>query len=339
MPASRTSPQNFHNSLLASQQMADSNAERGKDRKLRLTGSAFAVLLLAPFPGAADELCPPATGVRLTLCESLIDLTSDRLQARIDSRLNITAPTEDSASPVWLDGRQAPALAVSLDAPALTTTYFGADYRLGSDVLIGAMVQRDDRTLKLLIGGEVTAADAYLAGPYAAYRLSPNLVLGARAAFGEISDGAIPISEAQTFTTNRLLTEARLSGNWAFGQWQLMPAASISYVGDTTVASIAGLSEATAQTTRFTAGPQLRRLIDAGDAGILEPFAFFKTSLDLESVKVMPEVARNTIGGGVVLNRPEGYSIQATADYSETVGAELPDPSIAGQVSVSVPLR
>jgi hypothetical protein len=58
--------------------MADSNAERGKDRKLRLAGSAFAVLLLAPFPGAADELCPPATGVRLTLCESLIDPTSDR---------------------------------------------------------------------------------------------------------------------------------------------------------------------------------------------------------------------------------------------------------------------
>jgi hypothetical protein len=53
----------------------------------------------------------------------------------------------------------------------------------------------------------------------------------------------------------------------------------------------------------------------------------------------MPEVARNTIGGGVVLNRPEGYSIQATADYSETVGTELPDPAIAGQVSVSVPLR
>ena len=43
----------------------------------------------------------------------------------------------------------------------------------------------------------------------------------------------------------------------------------------------------------------------------------------------MPEVARNTIGVGGVLNLPEGYSIQATADYSETVGAELPDPSIA----------
>jgi hypothetical protein len=305
---------------------------------MRLAGPAFAVLLLAPFPGAADELCSPVAGVRLTPCESLIDPASDRLQARIDGRLNITAPTEDSASPVWLDGRQAPSQSVSLDAPPLTTTYFGTDYRLGSDVLIGALVQRDDRTLDL-IGGEVTAPDAYLAGPYAAYRLSSNLVLGARAAWGETSDWATPLSEAQILSTSRLLTEARLSGNWALGQWQLMPAASITYVGDTKVDPNSGLPDATAQSTRLTAGPQLRRQIDAGDAGILEPFAFFKTSLDLESVKVMPGVARNTIGGGVVLNQPEGYSIQATADYSETVGAELPDQSLAGQVSVSVPLR
>ena len=104
--------------------MADSKRRTGARRKLRLAGPAFAVLLLAPFPGAADELCPPATGVPFTLCESLIDPVSDRLRARIDSRLNITAPTEDSASPVWMDGRQAPSLAVSLDAPALTTTHF-----------------------------------------------------------------------------------------------------------------------------------------------------------------------------------------------------------------------
>ena len=119
---------------------------------MRLAGPAFAVLLLAPFPGATAELCPPATGVRLTPCESLVDPTSDRLQARIDGRLNITAPTEDIASPVWMDSREAPSQSVSLDAPELTTTYFGADYRLGSDVLIGAMVQRDDRTLDLLFG-------------------------------------------------------------------------------------------------------------------------------------------------------------------------------------------
>jgi Autotransporter beta-domain len=304
---------------------------------LRLTGPALAALLLAPFPGAAAELCPPASSVRIALCESLIDPTSDRLQARIESRLNIAAPTEDSASPVWMDTRQVASQPVSLDA-VLTTTYFGADYRVGSDVLIGAMVQRADRSTNPLIDSEETAPDAYLAGPYAAYRLSPNLVLGARAAWGETSDVTTSNNDQQSLTKNRLLTEARLSGNWAVGKWQLMPAASITYVDDTAIASISGLSDAVAQ-TRLTAGPQIRRQFDAGDAGSLEPFAFFKTSLDLDSIQVAPSAARNTIGGGVALNQPDGYSIQATANFSETVGAELPDAEVAGKVSLSVPLQ
>jgi hypothetical protein len=108
-------------------------------------------------------------------------------------------------------------------------------------------------------------------------------------------------------TKSRLLTEARVSGNWAVGKWQLMPAAAITYVDD--------------------------------NAGSLEPFAFFKTSLDLDSVMVLRDAARNTIGGGVALNQPDGYSIQATANFSETLGAALPDPTLAGKVSVSMPLQ
>jgi hypothetical protein len=315
----------------------DRTAKEGKISALRLAGPVFAAFLLAPVSAWAVELCPPQASI--AFCESLIDPTSDRLQARIDSRLNLTAPTEDSSSPVWMDSRQVTSQPVSVEAPAQTTTYFGADYRLGSDLLIGAMVQRDDRSATLPIGGEVTAPDAYLAGPYAAYRLSPNLVLGARAAWGELSDSTIPLTEEQNLTKTRLLTEARLNGNWAVGKWQVMPAASIIYTDDASVASIAGLSEATAQSTRFTAGPQLSRQFDAGDAGIVEPFAFAKTSVDLDSIKAMPGAARNTIGGGVALNQLDGYSIQATADYSETVGNELPDPALTGRVAVSMPLN
>jgi hypothetical protein len=304
---------------------------------LRLTEPALAALLLAPFPGAAAELCAPASSVRIALCESLIDPTSDRLQARIEGRLNVTAPTEDSTSPVWMDTRQVASQPVSLDG-ALTTTYFGADYRVGSDVLIGAMVQRADRSTNPLIDSEEIVPDAYLAGPYAAYRLSPNLVLGARAAWGETSDVTTSDNDQQSLAKNRLLTEARLSGNWAVGKWQLMPAASITYVDDTAIASISGLSDAATQ-TRLTAGPQIRRQFDAGDAGSLEPFAFFKTRLDLDSIVVLPNAARNTIGGGVALNQPDGYSIQATANFSESVGAELPDAEVAGKVSLSMPLQ
>ena len=135
------------------------------------------------------------------------------------------------ARPCGRESRQTPFQTID-GAPALTTTYFGADYRLGSDLLLGAMVQRDDRIVTLPIGVELTATDAYVAGPYAAYRLSSNLVLGARASWGKASDGWTLASEEADFTTDRLLTEARLSGSWGLGEWQLMPAAAVTHVDD-----------------------------------------------------------------------------------------------------------
>jgi hypothetical protein len=91
--------------------------------------------------------------------------------------------------------------------------------------------------------------------------------------------------------------------------------------------------------TRFTAGPEVRRSIDMGFGSSLEPFAFFKTSFDLDDVKIGPGAARNTVGGGLVVNDADGYVIQAIGNYSETVGAAILDPSLAGKVMVSVPLN
>ena len=306
---------------------------------MRRAGAAFIALWITPCSGAAAELCPTLSSADLTPCESLIDPTSDLLQNRINSRLNITRATPDDGQSVWADSRQTPFQAIE-GVPAVTTTYFGADYRLGSDVLLGAMVEKDDRIVTLPIGGDLTATDVYLAGPYAAYRLSSNLVLGARAAWGEISDGATSLAnEEANFITNRLLTEARLSGSWDLGGWQLMPAAALTHVDETALAATPSPAGTSTTATRFTAGPEVRRAIDMGFGSSLEPFAFFKTSFDLDDVKIAPGAARSTIGGGIVMNDALGYIIQATGDYSETVGFALPDPSLAGKVMVSVPLN
>jgi hypothetical protein len=40
-----------------------------------------------------------------------------------------------------------------------------------------------------------------------------------------------------------------------------------------------------------------------------------------------------------VVNDADGYVIRAIGDYSETVGAEIPDETLAGKVLVSVPLN
>src|SRR6476646_1069683 len=74
---------------------------------MRHAGAAFAALLIAPFPGAADELCPALSSTTPTPCESLVDPASDLLQNRINSRLNIVGATPDGES-VWAESRQAP---------------------------------------------------------------------------------------------------------------------------------------------------------------------------------------------------------------------------------------
>ena len=118
-----------------------------------------------------------------------------------------------------------------------------------------------------------------------------------------------------------------------------MPAAAVTHVDEIAIAAIPGLVGTSVAVTRFTAGPEVRRAINMGFGSSLEPFAFFNTSFDLDDIKIGPAAARNTIGGGVVMNDADGYVIQAIGNYSETVGAAIPDPSLAGKVMVSVPLN
>jgi len=130
-----------------------------------------------------------------------------------------------------------------------------------------------------------------------------------------------------------------LSGSWDLGGWQLMPAAALTHVDETAIAAIPSLAGTSTTATSFTAGPEVRRTIDMGFGSSLEPFAFFKTSFDLDDVKIAPGPPRSTVGGGIVMNDANGYVIQATGDYSETVGAAIPDKSLAGKVMLSVPLN
>ncbi len=200
------------------------------------------------------------------------------------------------------------------------------------------MVQMDDAKQSLLATRDGVGGEAFMAGPYVAYQLAPNLTLGGRAAWGEAYDSASAGTDIASFATNRMLTEAELTGNWAWGGWQLKQSGAVTYVDETASATLPGIAGTSVEVARVSAGPEVKRHIDAGFGNSLEPFAFFKTSIDLDSFGVSPGVARNTVGGGVTLSKQNDYNISATADYSESTG-ETPDKAVAGKVSVSVPLR
>jgi hypothetical protein len=241
---------------------------------------------------------------------------------------------------IWAEGRSETIRAASPADRRSTnvTTYMGADYRLSSQLLFGAMVQIDDARQSVVSTRSGANGGAYLAGPYLAYELSPNVTVGTNFAWGSATDSASLDASQVRFNTDRSLTQTHITGHWGFGKWQLMQSAAVSYVDESAATSRPGIGGADVEMTRLLVGPELKRRIDTGRGSSLEPFAFLKSSLDLDAAMAEPSTMRNSVGGGVVVHRPAGYRIEARGDYSEAIAAESLDESMSGKVMVFVPL-
>ena len=94
----------------------------------------------------------------------------------------------------------------------------GADHRLSPGLLIGALVQFDDAEQKLDAVGSRISDTGWMAGPYAAARLSDNLFFQARAAWGQ-SENEVEVANAynDSFDADRWLVRSTLVGRWASG--------------------------------------------------------------------------------------------------------------------------
>jgi hypothetical protein len=238
---------------------------------------------------------------------------------------------------VWAQGRSETFTQngnLSKEGRALST-FVGADYRWHNDLLVGGLVQLDESRHTILAAPDAADGTAYMAGPYLAYRLTPHVLFDAKAAWGTAQDSAIAGSESTAFATERMLSEAKISSNWGWQGWQLSQSGAVTYL-DETSAGLAGAPGTSVDVTRLSVGPEVKRRFETGGEASIEPFAFFKSSLDLDDAGLTDPSALNTVGAGLTLAKPDSYSISATAGYSEST--DNTDPSEAkGKVSVSVP--
>ncbi len=219
------------------------------------------------------------------------------------------------------------------------TTYVGADYKVRRDLLVGGMVQVDEteRGIDANAPGSV-AGQAYMAGPYMAYRVTPGITLDAKTAIGVAEDSAVADTGSADFATNRMLSEARVTSNVAIDKWTLTQKGAVTYIDERSSASVPGVAGSAVDATRLSVGPELKRPIDAGDGKSLEPFVFYKKSLNLDRGGPLDlSGSQDIVGGGVSLNKQNAYQIRATADFTETQAEKL-DNSVAGRVQVNVPL-
>ncbi|MFD0987172.1 autotransporter outer membrane beta-barrel domain-containing protein [Methyloligella solikamskensis] len=217
------------------------------------------------------------------------------------------------------------------------TTYVGADYKLNSDTLVGGMVQSDEADQHVVGTSEEVDGKAYMAGPYAAYRVTDKVIVDAKSLWGQSNDVARTGEDAASYATNRSLTQARVSGNWGIKKMQLTPSGAVTHITEDADIPVAGVGSEHIEETRVSIRPEIKRPFQAGENKKIEPFAYFESSLNVDDSDFTNAAPINKVGGGVALTKTDDYSIRATMDYTETMNSEL-DPSASGRVSVNVPI-
>ncbi len=112
--------------------------------------------------------------------------------------------------------------------------YFGADYLLTPDILVGALLQIDDMDDFSSTNNSSASGTGWMVGPYVTARLAPNLVFDGRIAAGKSTNEVSPFNTyTDDFNTDRWMAMASLTGQFQSGPWTIRPTASLSYFQET----------------------------------------------------------------------------------------------------------
>lgn len=109
--------------------------------------------------------------------------------------------------------------------------YFGADYLVNDDLLVGAILQFDNMEDRSSVNTSTASGTGWMFGPYMTARLGQNLYFDGRIATGSSNNSVSPFNTyVDSFNTQRLLASASLSGEFQQGAWTIRPNASFSYI-------------------------------------------------------------------------------------------------------------
>ena len=236
---------------------------------------------------------------------------------------------ESSPFDIWMEGTF-----TQINAPRdgqLVLASIGADYLVGSDLLVGGFVQLDH-----MIQGEAglpgsVSGSGWLVGPYATIGLYEHLYLDLLAGFGRSDNYISPSGSYQdSFGATRWLLSAAIEGQWTSGPWSFSPRASLGYFGETSDAYLDALGIAIPSITtgvgQIAIGPAVSYRFAAGEIAVdlglvLEGVADFGSNLLLENSQAR---LKASIDAGM----PSG------ADFGLTIG--LDGIGNAGRSAVSV---
>jgi outer membrane autotransporter protein len=264
-----------------------------------------------------------------------------------------SVPAPASGIDVWLEGHYS----AYRDRPdagrsngRFGIVYVGADYLLTPAILIGALAQFDWTEERGSLAGSSVDGRGYMAGPYASAKLSQHLFFDARVAWGTSDNTVSPFGTyADDFSTGRRLAEAKLTGNWRFGNVRVTPSLSYSFVeekqGSYTDALGISIPSQTVSLSRLSFGPEVAYRLSQVNGAIWEPFVSVRGVWDDTS-------SRGTVGGfatggddaraalqaGVLARSPGGLSLRAAGSY-DGLWSSTGFRDVGGQLWLSIPLH
>jgi outer membrane autotransporter protein len=229
----------------------------------------------------------------------------------------------------------------------------GADYKVMPGLIIGVMAQTDwmDQSSNVSTS---QSGFGWMAGPYLSARLARNLFLDVRALGGKSSNkldmtDATAGSWSDTYSTNRLLASAKLTGVYTFDAWRIRPSAELMYFAERQKAFTNALGididSQTVSVGRLNFGPEFGYRMVMPDKTVLEPFVgltgvwdFARTdALTTSGLAMGQEGLRGRVEGGLSYSTPSGIMVRGSAAY-DGVGSSTYH-AVQGRAAVVIPLQ
>ncbi len=228
--------------------------------------------------------------------------------------------------------------------------YVGMDYVLSPGILVGALFQYDHMKEYSADLGTETEGNGWMAGPYVTLRLTDNIFVQARAAWGTSKNNISPfLTYINSFDTKRWLVEGSMQGRWTNGKWSFSPKASIAFIEEDqngyTDSMGFVISGQTVKLGQARFGPRVGYLIQARDGTQFEPFVglegiwnFEQSGTNLVAATLASqEEFRAKVDLGLRALTVYGLGIDVLASY-DGIGAKDYD-AFTGEVRLSFPLH
>lgn len=266
----------------------------------------------------------------------------------------VSAQGKSSRFDIWIEGHVAKFgddRAASDSEGHFGVVYVGADYIVQPWLLVGVLAQADTMKQSSTIDSFSVEGSGWMAGPYAAARLSDSLFFQARAAWGTSDNEVSPfLTYSDSFASERWLVSSTLTGAFQKNRWMFRPSASLAYIEDVSDAYVdtLGVPIPSVRTSlgQFRAEPEVSYAYKLSSGTILEPklgaaviwnFESSGSASNFGGTLAGPEETRGKVNGGVSARFAGGTIVDFDASY-DGLGSE-DYRAAAGQVTVRVPIN